>query len=64
MNNKELRKLRLMLDVTQRQMAEKLGISLPMYSLYERGKTIISKPVDMLATSLKAGIVCSGDKGA
>lgn len=52
MNNIELRKLRLSLDVTQKEMAEKLGVSLPMYSLYELGKNPISKPVELLATIL------------
>jgi transcriptional regulator with XRE-family HTH domain len=52
MENKELRKLRLTLDITQEQMAEKLGVSLPMYSLYERGKTVISKPVQLLAAKI------------
>ena len=56
MNSQELRKLRLMLDVTQKQMAEKLGVSLPMYSLYERGKTLMSKPVAMLAEKLSSDI--------
>jgi len=52
MDNKELRKLRLTLDLTQREMAAKLGVSLPMYSLYERGKTPMSKPVKKLAAKL------------
>lgn len=52
MNSQELRKLRLTLDVTQRQMAEKLGVSLPMYSLYETGKTPLSKPVEKLAETM------------
>lgn len=52
MNNSELRKLRLTLDVTQEQMAEKLGISLPMYSLYERGKAPMSKPVAIICAGL------------
>lgn len=52
MNNIELRKLRLTLDITQRQMAEKLGVSLPMYSLYETGKTPLSKPVELLAKTM------------
>lgn len=52
MTNKELRALRLKLDVTQREMAEKLGVSLPMYSLYETGKAEISKPVQKLAATL------------
>jgi len=53
MNKKELRKLRLTLDLTQRAMAEKLGVSLPMYSLYETGKAPMSKPVALLAETLK-----------
>lgn len=52
MTHEELRKLRLTLDVTQAKMAEKLGVSLPMYSLYERGKAPMSKPVSMLAAQL------------
>jgi transcriptional regulator with XRE-family HTH domain len=52
MDSKQLRKLRLSLDVTQREMAEKLGVSLPMYSLYERGEAIISKPVQLLAETM------------
>lgn len=52
MDNKQLRELRLKIDVTQKQMADNLGISLPTYSLYERGKKPMSKPVAMLASKL------------
>ncbi len=60
MNKDELRALRLRLDVTQRQMAEKLGVSLPMYSLYELGKTPMSKPVTILANKLKEELQAVG----
>lgn len=52
MTNKELRALRLRLDVTQAAMAEKLGVSRVMYGLYERGDTPISKPVQKLAETM------------
>lgn len=52
MTHTELRKLRLKLDITQRQMANKLGVSLPQYSLYERGKTPINKASAMLAEAI------------
>lgn len=54
MDNKELRKLRQAMDLTQRAMAEKLGVSLPMYSLYELGKTPMSRPVELLAETLSS----------
>ncbi len=53
MTSEELRALRLRIDITQKEMADKLGISLPMYSLYERGKTPMSKPVAILAAKLE-----------
>lgn len=52
MDSKQLRKLRLSLDLKQHEMAKKLGISLPTYSLYERGKAPMSKPVKLVAETL------------
>ena len=64
MNHHELRKLRLSYrkpysdkyGVTQTEMAALLGISLPTYSLYERGKKPMSKPVAMLANTLAGAL--------
>lgn len=56
MNREELRGLRLRIDVTQKEMADKLGISLITYSRYERGEKTMSKPVTMLAEKLKSEI--------
>lgn len=52
MTGKELRALRLRLDLTQREMAEKLGASLSMYSLYERGITPMRKSMAILCRRL------------
>lgn len=52
MTAEQLRKLRLKLDLTQSQMAERLGVSLATYSLYERDKAPMSKPVELLASTL------------
>lgn len=60
MTHQELRKLRLSLrkmysekyGLTQKEMAELLGISLPLYSLYERGQRPMNKTVEKLATKL------------
>jgi len=48
----ELRKLRLKLDLTQQQMAEKLGIVRHTYNEYERGKKPINKTVEKLAETM------------
>ena len=53
MLNSDLRKLRLSLDVTQREMAEKLGVSRQMYGLYERGNAPISKTIELLAETIR-----------
>ncbi len=55
MLSSELRKLRLSLDVTQREMAEKLGVSRQMYGLYERGNAPISKTIELLAETMRQG---------
>jgi len=47
--------LRHRLELNQAQMAEKLGISLATYGLYERGKPM-SKTVRLLAESISAAI--------
>lgn len=52
MTHQELRKLRLKLDVTQAIMAKKLGVSLPQYSLYERGKIPINTASEIIAQTL------------
>ena len=52
MTNQELRKLRLMLDLTQAQMAEKLLITKEHYSACERGVYKISKRTFKLASQL------------
>jgi len=49
MDNKELRKLRLKIDVTQVQMADMLGVTRQTYGGYETGKQPLSKPVEKLA---------------
>lgn len=56
MDAKELKSLREKLDLSQREMAKKLGISLPTYGLYERGKPM-HKPVELLAETISAGMV-------
>jgi transcriptional regulator with XRE-family HTH domain len=52
MTGKELRALRLRLDLTQSQMAEKLFMSRIMYGLNERGIKPISKRTEQLALLL------------
>ncbi len=49
MNKDELKELRLRLDLTQTQMAEKLGITLSALYKIESGKNNMSKPVALLA---------------
>lgn len=53
MNNKELRALRLKLDLTQQQMADKLLMSKVMYGLNERGSKTISKRTEKLALDME-----------
>jgi hypothetical protein len=55
MTHKELKLLRHKLELNQTQMAEKLGISLATYGLYERGKTM-SKTVRLLAETMSAAL--------
>lgn len=55
MTHKELKLLRHKLELNQKQMAEKLGISLATYGLYERGKQM-SKTVRLLAESMSAAL--------
>lgn len=57
MDHNELKQLRRKLDLTQCQMAERLGISLPTYGLYERGKPM-HKPVALLAQMLSQSNEC------
>lgn len=53
MDNKELRKLRLSLGFTQKQMATKLGIKHRMYCYVEAGIKPLSTASTMLAEQLK-----------
>lgn len=52
MDNKELRALRLRLGLTQKAMAEKLGITLSAVFKLESGENNMSKPVAMLCQQL------------
>lgn len=52
MDNKELRALRLKLDLTQQQMAERLGITLSAVYKLESGENNMSKPVAILCQQL------------
>lgn len=52
MTKDELRALRLKLDLTQTEMAEKLGITLSALYKLEAGKNKMSKPVAMLCQQL------------
>lgn len=54
MTAEELRALRLRLDLTQQQMADKLYMSKAMYGLNERGENPISKRTEALALPLAA----------
>ncbi len=56
MDNKQLRALRLRLDLTQQQMADKLYMSKVMYGLNERGKKPISARTEALALALHSDI--------
>lgn len=56
MNNTELRALRQRLNLTQSQMAEKLGITLSAVFKLESGENNMSRPVAMLAEKLHADI--------
>ncbi len=56
MNGSELQELRKSLNLTQTQMAEKLGIGLSAVFKLESGKNNMSKPVAMLAEKLKLEI--------
>lgn len=55
MTAKELLRLRRHLKLTQVEMAEELGVSLPMYQHYEKGRWPLSKPVEKLAVMIKNG---------
>lgn len=59
MDNKELRALRLKLDLTQQQMADKLLMSKVMYGLNERGSKTISKRTEKLALEMEKNTVSS-----
>lgn len=52
MNNKELRTLRLTLALTQKGMAERLGIGWRMYAYIEAGERPLSKASTMLAEQM------------
>lgn len=56
MNKDELRALRLRLNLTQSQMAEKLGITLSAVFKLESGENNMSKPVAMLASKMFLGL--------
>jgi transcriptional regulator with XRE-family HTH domain len=57
MKNDNLRKLRLSMDLTQKQMAELLGVSHVTYNRYETGEREISKPVSKLADIISQKIL-------
>lgn len=54
MNSQELRALRLKLNLTQTQMAERLGITLSAVYKLESGENNMSKPVAILCQQLAA----------
>lgn len=55
MNKDELKSLRLSLNLTQPQLAEKLGVTRDAIAKYESGKTNMRKSVAMLAESIAKG---------
>lgn len=57
MTGQELRKLRLKLDLTQQEMADKLLMSRVMYGMNERGVKPLSQRTEALAVKLE--IACS-----
>lgn len=59
MNNQELKSLRLLLGLTQKQMGDKLGISHSAIVKLETGENNMSKPVAMLATNLRENLQAS-----
>lgn len=59
MTSKELRVLRLKLDLTQSEMADKLLMSRVMYGLNERGEKAISKRTEKLALDMEYNTIPS-----
>ncbi len=55
MNKTQLRALRLKLDLTQKQMGERLGITPSAVAHLESGTNTMSKPVAILCQQLETG---------